>query len=424
MTAFLLEAARRYLAQEGRFTSRPSCDLQIYRNCVHIVPILIKIHALGKELALSVSAMQALSLVELSSVIAELYAAVHSPARLLPALQQLEKLLDVDMIHLLVNTLDEKQAPLQVVTSNSFHSAAASYNSHFSAIDPRKMILKKYEVGRFTFCEEMFDKNFISKDEFYQDWLIPNGGRYTAGGCVYRDEYNHAHLAIHHFSARGPFGKSKSNLIKLIMPHVVQAMKMWMQSENLRQASLLSQWALDKLQYGLLAVTTQGKICYANQTAESILIKLTGEFKLNYLATHGTLWALIQRCLLQDSPSSTQIKTEAGAVFCLAMPAGRTLPGMQLPTWHQGEAQFLLILSNHRQHRIAPAGQFAELFGLSAAESRLAHSLASGGSLESHAENFCISINTVRTQLRHLLLKTGESRQQDLVRKLVMIPAF
>lgn len=108
--------------------------------------------------------MQSLTLDTLSSIISELYAAVHTPTRLLPALQQLERSLDVDLIHLLVNTLDKQQAPLQVVTNNSFHSAATTYMSYFSEKDPRKITLKRYEVGRFILCGNEFDNYFVSKN--------------------------------------------------------------------------------------------------------------------------------------------------------------------------------------------------------------------------------------------------------------------
>ena len=83
-----------------------------------------------------------------------------------------------------------------------------------------------------------------------------------------------------------------------------------------------------------------------------------------------------------------------------------------------------MILNDSRQHRVAPASQLRELFDLSPAEARLAHALASGCTLDDYAAANCVSVNTVRSQLRQVLDKTGERRQQDLVRSLLMIPAL
>lgn len=367
--------------------------------------------------------MQPLSLARFSSLIAELYAAVHTPSRLLGTLRQMEQLLEVDMIHLLVNSIDERRAPLQVVTNDAFNGAAASYMSYYSVRDPRKPFARGKAVGETMFCHHYIDEQFVSSSEFYQEWMIPNGGRYTGGGTIYRDHLVHANISIHHFKGRQPFSGQKAETIALLMPHLVQCMQLWMTNSQLRSSSQLSFQALDALQYGLVALSADGRVVFANTQAEGLLGRMKGEMALGWLRKEGSLWPLLQRCLLQSRPGSLLAKHSSGDVFCLALPAGQARTNIALPLWHQGEAACLLILSTHLQRRVAPAGQLAEIYGLTAAESRLAHTLASGGSLESHAESFCISINTVRTQLRHLLEKTGEARQQDLVRSLSLIPA-
>jgi len=59
-----------------------------------------------------------------------------------------------------------------------------------------------------------------------------------------------------------------------------------------------------------------------------------------------------------------------------------------------------------------------QVFGLTAAETRVAVALASGTDLTQAAEEFGVSRNTVRTQLRAIFAKTATSRQSDLVRLL------
>ena len=60
-------------------------------------------------------------------------------------------------------------------------------------------------------------------------------------------------------------------------------------------------------------------------------------------------------------------------------------------------------------------------FGLTPRESEIAAALLGGHSIESAATSLSISAQTVRVHLRHLFLKTGTSRQSDLIRLLARI---
>ena len=55
------------------------------------------------------------------------------------------------------------------------------------------------------------------------------------------------------------------------------------------------------------------------------------------------------------------------------------------------------------------------LFDLTPAEARVARSLASGKTAEDIAEGGHVSLNTVRTQVRGVLEKTGCNRQAEVV---------
>lgn len=66
-----------------------------------------------------------------------------------------------------------------------------------------------------------------------------------------------------------------------------------------------------------------------------------------------------------------------------------------------------------------PETELRELFGLTAAEARLAGAVFEGLGLPEAAEHFGLSVNTLRFQLARVFDKTGVSRQADLV-KLMM----
>ena len=62
-----------------------------------------------------------------------------------------------------------------------------------------------------------------------------------------------------------------------------------------------------------------------------------------------------------------------------------------------------------------PVELVQSLFDLTPAEARVARSLASGKTVEAIATEGGVSLNTVRTHVRHVLAKTGCERQAEVV---------
>ena len=68
----------------------------------------------------------------------------------------------------------------------------------------------------------------------------------------------------------------------------------------------------------------------------------------------------------------------------------------------------------------ASVNGFSRAFGLTPAEQRLAHYLATGGRLRSAAQSFGVSPHTVRNQLHSVFAKVGVQRQVDLMRLILV----
>jgi DNA-binding NarL/FixJ family response regulator len=62
------------------------------------------------------------------------------------------------------------------------------------------------------------------------------------------------------------------------------------------------------------------------------------------------------------------------------------------------------------------------LYGLTSAETRLLLALLDGACVSGYAESAGVSLNTVRSQLKSILLKTGCRRQAELMRKILSNP--
>ena len=80
-----------------------------------------------------------------------------------------------------------------------------------------------------------------------------------------------------------------------------------------------------------------------------------------------------------------------------------------------------LVLTPVTLPQAPPVELVQSLFDLTPAEARVARSLASGKTVDDIASDGGTSLNTVRTQVRHVLEKTGCNRQTDVVALLTTI---
>lgn len=130
--------------------------------------------------------------------------------------------------------------------------------------------------------------------------------------------------------------------------------------------------------------------------------KVQGALKETVQSSHATTILLtpIDRPQLRYSLVFIQldkgIQNTVGSVLCLVAPLDR--------------------------RRFATVRQLMGLFGLSAAEARLARALCHGDSLEEYAIDQGLKLPTVKTQLRSVFAKTGTERQASLIRLFSGIP--
>jgi DNA-binding CsgD family transcriptional regulator len=80
----------------------------------------------------------------------------------------------------------------------------------------------------------------------------------------------------------------------------------------------------------------------------------------------------------------------------------------------------VIFISDPDREPVSEACIFAELFGLTPAEARLARILAAGDSLKDAAEQLAVAESTVKSQLKSIFAKTDTSRQSQLVRLVLL----
>lgn len=83
-----------------------------------------------------------------------------------------------------------------------------------------------------------------------------------------------------------------------------------------------------------------------------------------------------------------------------------------------GRAGAILFLADPERAPALDAGVLEQVWGLTPAEARLAKALMQGKTVQDFARDGGVSLNTARTHLKRIFLKTGVRRQAELVRLL------
>jgi DNA-binding CsgD family transcriptional regulator len=81
-----------------------------------------------------------------------------------------------------------------------------------------------------------------------------------------------------------------------------------------------------------------------------------------------------------------------------------------------------MLLTEPDTHQPLRPSLMRQLFDITTAETNLASALMAGKSVEEYGAQQGLSPNTVRTQIKALLAKTGTNRQAELVALLARIP--
>lgn len=359
------------------------------------------------------------------SLVSDLYQCMLRPDLLTGVVEVANTALQSDLCHIVGFTPSGKET-IRIMTDREMGTVGDLYAGYYSRIDPRRKFIETAGVGQTYRCSAFYDQKFVSGSEFYQDFLIPQGFRYVIGSCLHRSDAQSIFVAFNHGRGRADFSETDESFFRLYISHLSKVIGGMIKLAPVAHV-LESEYALDALAYGVIGLNAKGRISYANAMAERHLAsRLHGQIDGGRLCTGSALAGIVQRVISNGTPGSLTVpgSNGAGDLFITVM---RTAPASDQLLVRGGDSEnastkVLLIISPGHDKAAPPPGQLIAMFGLSPAEARLAHALTCGGSINAYADQFCVSVATARTQLRAVLRKTGQSRQQGLIQMLASIP--
>ncbi|MES2247263.1 MAG: hypothetical protein V4645_08285 [Pseudomonadota bacterium] len=370
----------------------------------------------------------------IDALVSEIYAAASGRAHWSSTLAHVARYLDLWTIQIM--GVDKRQGHLMfsVHGGRSTPQTALDYFRQYNALDPRVGMALATPPGQWLHCHEHFDDRYVAHDPFYQDFLIPHGGRYASGTVLIDNDEVVFLLAMMRGHGSHPLHSGEMKVFEQFRFHFAEAMHNLVHVREAYAELGMARELLNQFGYPMLLVDETRGIRHRNSAAAKLLREgrvvaerggfLAGLGKGENEALTEAIYAL-QLSETEAPPSLRRgvvpLKGASGEPWLAFVSAVR--PDQAMGAFGLG-ARALVILHGPAQ-RAQGLDPFilAECFKLTPAESRVAAQLAGGSNIKEIAQRSGKALATVRTQVAQVMLKADVNRQSDLVRVLLSLPA-
>jgi DNA-binding CsgD family transcriptional regulator len=307
-----------------------------------------------------------------------------------------------------------------IATFGMVNTFTDSYNAYYSKLNVwRDHGASRYLKGRTVFDQLQYPRALLKRTEFYNDHLLPNRATHSMGAVIERQGETALVLTALRDEPLGSFGSEESRLAENLLPHLSRA---FITHERLQMLEGGEQ-ALNALSLGVVLLSSDSRVVFSNREADDVLrsgdgLRLrNGRLVTSNSNTDGALGRMLHYAVAGgdgvECPSDVLVMRPSGRrpYHVIASPLRRrTRPLAGIPT----PVALVLIRDPERQR---PVGLDAlkQGYALTPREAELALSLIEGETLQRTADRLGMTYETARTHLRHILSKTGTSRQAELM---------
>jgi DNA-binding CsgD family transcriptional regulator len=255
----------------------------------------------------------------------------------------------------------------------------------------------------------------MAADPVYSELLFPAGLGWGTGTAMPLPTGETLCLTLERFRVRGPVETSVIQQLDALRPHLARSALMSgrLQLERARIASE----TLALLGLPALVFDREGKVIAANHLIEALTDQIRWHARDRISLKDSTAHALyLQAFSNLDVEGAKPVLSFAsrGAETSAAMVV-HIVPIRGLSRDIFERCAGVLVMMPVSFPEAPPVELVRSLFDLTPAEARVARSLTTGETVETIASGAGVSTNTVRTQLRAVLEKTGCSRQAEVI---------
>ncbi len=303
--------------------------------------------------------------------------------------------------------------------------------------------IRAFERNRVVTGGVFRDQDVVTDEEFLpsvmnREVLAPSNIGRLMSGTIFSGEsadYLPTLLSCYRpFSS--PFTNEDAAVFGMLLPHISRAMGVMFRLRDAEFKVAVGLAALDRLERGVLLLGAMGQVMYLNPVAGEILRQNDGLRLSNHVGDAKALYLHANRRSDQDalnaaisealSPNVPGAKHFSRAIN-VQRTSGKTpykLHYSSLPKPNEfgvgGDApRAIAFLSDSTAPARLEVALLQSTFGMTAAEIRISELIVDGNGNEEIARALRLSVNTVKTHLRHVYEKTNTDSRARLVKLLL-----
>ncbi|MBK8307338.1 MAG: helix-turn-helix transcriptional regulator [Gammaproteobacteria bacterium] len=371
---------------------------------------------------------------ELSSLIHELYATVTGPSKLTDFLERCctfigARLGSIVVWEMRTNTVRYVDACLLP------RDAHEQYQRQYYATDPIKQALTLHPPRRFYLRHELVSDEEVRAHPYFTEWYKLLGYDDVCSAAIPLNEHYRCHLGFTRNIGDPPFTRQETDFLDLLLPHIERSLVLFNMLDRLTLMSDLAQEHLAQAGAGFIVLSEEGRVTYMNRIARAMLAsgpvihEQEGLIRIDDPQAQRRFSTMVRECIAVSKRPNMM----TGGAVSVPRPDGPALGIMVLPyrthatylrTTSDDSRRATVTLFDPARPRLDPPAILRQLYRLSASEVQVCWRLANGETLEEIATSLNIGKETVRSQLKRIFVKTGTSRQSELVRLVLVGPAL
>lgn len=299
------------------------------------------------------------------------------------------------------------------------------YVEKYVALNPLPRLGMAYPINEVFTMYDLVSEAEFKQSRFFLEWVKPQGFVDTAVVNLDKTATSFAALVVRRSEREGLFDDAARQRMARIAPHVRRAVLIGKTINfHVSRSSLLAE-TLSKLTAAVVLLAADGRVVFANDTAEHLLGK--GEVirggKNHLSATNPVADAALRKAIAAAAGGD-----EALGIFGLSIELGteqaerwlaHVLPltgGTRLAAASAYAAVVAVFIRKASLDLQWPLDAIEKLFCLTPMEVRILQAVVDVGGAPAIAERYGISEGTVRTHLKSIYAKTGAKRQADLIK--------
>ena len=371
-------------------------------------------------------------LASIREVIEQLYGAVGDDDAINEVCRQLGRGLKASWIALHHYNFSSASGSVLIPILGVDERLSAAYNEHYAATNVwmlrgRHMIRPRSVTVSHLLCPD----EVLARSEWCNDFLEPNGVFHSIGCVVQTARDTMTTVTFLRGRRLGNYTTREQQGLQALGPHLENCLRL---HEKVRAAQAFGQIGLqllDRMPTGVVLVDRAEKVVAVNSAAEAVLeardgLELVqGRLATTVPASGGTVRRAIQAAtgragdLVLPPGGSARVLRASGL-----RPYAIWVAPLQAPNSSSFDhsAAAVIFITDPEGTATVDAQTLTALFRLTASEADLTVLLASGVTLRAAAARMGVSINTARTHLARVFLKTDTHRQSDLVRVILSAP--